>query len=83
MVSTVRVKVTESSAQAATRNPGGHGPTSVSLASLQERHGKADFILRDPFRGQEHRISLQPWANADPQNTYIQIDFEVSEQWHP
>lgn len=47
----------------------------VTLARLREIHGGDEFVRVSPVTGREHRISLRPYADLDPQRTYIEIDF--------
>lgn len=52
-----------------TRNEG------VSLAEMRARLGGDEGGIADPFKGLIHQISLQPWANADPNETFIRLAF--------
>lgn len=57
------------------QRPDGAGPLGVTLAQLRRQFGGDEFLLADPFHGEEHRISLKQWRDADPDNTYVKIEF--------
>ena len=45
------------------------------LAEWRRRFGGDEGELTDPALGQRHRISLKPWADADPDTTLLRFDF--------
>lgn len=47
------------------------------LAQVRKHYGADEWQVRDVL-GQLHTISLKPWANADPETTYIRITGTVS-----
>lgn len=47
----------------------------TTLARLREMHGDDEFTRVSPVTGREHRISLKPYADLDPERTYIEIHF--------
>ena len=47
-----------------------------SLAEWRRRFGGEEGEVVDPAVGQVHRVSLRPWATANPETTSIRIDFE-------
>jgi hypothetical protein len=53
------------------RNPG------YRLADLRDRFGGVDGVLIDPFRGEEHLVSLAPWSQADPDLTRVLVAYRV------
>lgn len=55
---------------------GGSPPSrGFSVAEWRRRMDGDEFELRDYFLGQAHPISLRPWADADPDTTYVRFDF--------
>jgi hypothetical protein len=49
----------------------------VSLSEIRKTFGgKNEGVLRDPFHGLEHYISLKQWDKEDPENTFIRIEFK-------
>ncbi len=50
----------------------------LSIAELRTRFaGNDDGYLTDPM-GDKHYFSLQPWAKADPNTTYLQIAYRFT-----
>lgn len=49
----------------------------IKLSELRKRFGGDEGELADPMKGQRHRISLKPWATADPNTTYVRVDFAL------
>ena len=72
------VEVTFSDGRARTMTFEGGPPHTYrgpSLAEWRERFGGDEGELTDPMLRQTHRISLQPWADADPDTTSLRFDF--------
>lgn len=46
-----------------------------SLVEWRERFGGDEGELTDPLLGQRHRVSLKPWADADPDTTFLRFGF--------
>ncbi len=41
--------------------------------------GKNEGQIVDPLKGLTHNISIEPWANRDPQTTYLFFTFRLVE----
>ena len=53
-----------------------------TLAQARQRYfaGAVEGSVTDPFTGEQQlHVSLQPWASIDPENTYVQFEW----QFHP
>ncbi len=46
-----------------------------SLAQIRAHYGSNEFTMYDPYENQPYHVSLQQWANEDPNMTYIKISF--------
>jgi len=51
------------------------GDRGGSLAQLREKFNGDEGEMKDLFLGLTHHISLAPWADSDPDTTYINIKF--------
>lgn len=54
----------------------------MSLAEARLILGGDEGEMIDPVWGEKHRISLMPWKEADPDQTYISIQFRFKPD-HP
>ncbi len=55
----------------------GKGNKGLSIAQLRKRFGGDEGEIPDPYLGHMHHISLKPWANEDPEKTFLQISFRI------
>ncbi len=55
----------------------GKGNKGLSIAQLRKRFGGDEGEIPDPYHGDMHHISLKPWANEDPEKTFLHISFRV------
>lgn len=58
------------------QKPEGEGPLGMSLAQLRTLFGGEEGAIVDPFLGQTHLVSLAPWAELDPDQTYLHFAFK-------
>ncbi len=59
--------------------PPGRSYRWYSLAAWRLRCGGDEGEVIDPFLQQPHRVSLRPWAGADPETTALNFSFA----WEP
>lgn len=52
----------------------------LTLAAWRKQLGGDEGYLYHPATGDKVLVSLKPWANADPKNTYISIEFRFYPQ---
>ncbi|QBD78647.1 hypothetical protein EPA93_22710 [Ktedonosporobacter rubrisoli] len=55
----------------------GKGDKGLSIAQLRKRFGGDEGEIPDPYSGQMHPISLKPWADKDPEKTFLHISFRI------
>ncbi len=55
----------------------GKGDKGLSIAQLRKRFGGDEGEISDPYHGHLHHISLKPWANKDPEKTFLYISFRI------
>ncbi len=48
----------------------------ILLADMRRALGGDEGTLPDPAVGEKHHISLKPWAEEDPQRTFILVTFK-------
>lgn len=47
----------------------------ISLSEIRQRFGGNEFDIKDPS-GKSHHVSLLEWADANPDEVFVQIAFE-------
>ncbi len=52
------------------------------LAEYRAALGGDEGEIMDPFHGQPHHLSLAPYANADPETTYLRVQFIFTPDGH-
>ena len=53
----------------------GSGNLGMSIAQLRNLFGGDEGEIVDPFKQEVHPISLKPWTNADPDQTFLHFSF--------
>jgi hypothetical protein len=65
-----------------TMGDGSVRPAGLSIAELRKRFGGDEGEVRD-LSGKTHFVSLKPWADSDPDKTFIIISFQYKGDLKP